>query len=196
MKKHKALIIFGVIILVIAGGFYAYLSALASVWTLNKPDKRPFFIVPEPTVLKRVMLPKGTKIVYERQFFWEKYEQKEPLKEKDIVEVSFVNGATIDWGGVPITSMVKFYNSEMRGFSVYPDFSKLEDNQKTEFSSLWQSCDGDLGITVKKVEDWSFNKENILDVQSCSVSFQRYFTEDTKQQMFLDSLHVALMKIE
>ena len=196
MNTQKILIAFGVIIPIAVGCFYAYLYAFASAWTLHKPDKRPFFITTEPIVVKKIILPEGTKIIYEKQFFWEKYEQKKALNEKDIVEISFMDGTTIDWGGVPINSIVKFYNSEMNGFSVYADFSKLDDNQKTEFSNLWQSCDSYLGIRVNKTDDWSFNKENILDVESCSVIYQRYFKEDIKQQRFLDSLRDALMKTE
>ncbi len=193
---QKLLIVIGGIVLIAVGCFYAYLYALGSAWTLNKPDKRPFFITTEPIVVKKIIIPKGTKVIYDKQFFWEKYEQKEPLNEEDIIEISIMNGSTIDWGGIPVNSMVKFYNSEMKGYSVNADFRKLEDYRKTEFSNLWQSCNSDLGITVKQENDWSFNKENISDVQSCGVIYQRYFVEDAKQQSFLDSLHTALMKTD
>ncbi len=193
---QKLLIVIGGVVLITVGCFYAYLYALGSAWTLNKPDKRPFFITTEPIVVKKIIIPKGTKVIYDKQFFWEKYEQKEPLNEEDIIEISIMNGSTIDWGGIPVNSMVKFYNSEMKGYSVNADFRKLEDYRKTEFSNLWQSCNSDLGITVKQENDWSFNKENISDVQSCGVIYQRYFVEDAKQQSFLDSLHTALMKTD
>lgn len=190
------LIVLGVIILIAVGCFYAYMYALGSAWTLNKPDKSPFFITTKPIVVKGILVPKGTKLVYEKQYFWEKYEQKKPLNEKDIVEISFTEGVTIDWGGVPITSIVKFYNSEMKGFSVYADFDKLDIKKETPFSKLWQSCSDDLGITVENTNDWSFNKKNILDIQSCGVNNQRYFKEDVEQQNFLDSLFSELKKIK
>lgn len=125
MKIQNILIVFGVIILIAIGCFYVYLNALGSMWVLNKPDKRPFFVTPKPIFVKNLLLPEGTKIIYEKQYFWEKYKQEKPLHAKDIIEVSFREGTTINWGGVPITSIVKFFNSDMNGFSVYADFNKL-----------------------------------------------------------------------
>lgn len=189
----KVLIVFGVVILIAIVCFYAYMYALASAWTLNKPDKSPFFITTEPIVVKRILLPKGTKLIYEKQYFWEKHEQKKPLNEKNIVQISFMEGTTINWGGVPITSIVKFYNSEMKGFTVYADFNKL--SKKTRFSSLWQNCNDRLAITIEDKDDWSFNKNNILDVCGCGVNYQRYFKEDENQQRYLDDLYNELMMI-
>ena len=194
MKTQKILIVFGVIILIAIVCFFAYLFALSSAYTLNKPDKRPFFITTKPTVVKRVLLPKETKIIYEKQYFWKRYRQKTPLNEEDIVQISFKEGTTIDWGGVPITLIVKFYNSEMKGFTVYSDFDKL--NKKNRFSDLWQNCDDRLGITIEDEDDWSFNKINILDVESCGVNYQRYFKQDENQQKYLDDLYNELMKIK
>jgi len=91
--------------------------------------------------------------------------------------------------------IAKFFNSEMKGFSVYASFDQLAENNKTQFSRQWQSCDDDLGITVKDTTDWSFNKANIADVESCSVLYQRYFKDNPQQQKFLDSLYTELMKI-
>jgi hypothetical protein len=188
------LIVFGVLILIGIVCFYVYMYALASAWTLNKPDKRPFFITTKPIVVKRILLPKGTKLIYAKQYFWQKYEQKKPLNEKDIVQISLMEGTTINWGGLPITSIVKFYNSEMKGFTVYADFNKL--NKKNRISNLWQNCNDGLGITIEDKDDWSFNKNNILDVNSCGVNYQRYFKEDENQQRYLDDLHNELMIIK
>ena len=91
--------------------------------------------------------------------------------------------------------IAKFFNSEMKGFSVYASFDQLAENNKTQFSRQWQSCDDDLGITVTDTTDWSFNKANIADVESCSVLYQRYFKDNPQQQKFLDSLYTELMKI-
>jgi hypothetical protein len=195
MKNQKILIVSGVVLLIAIGCFYAYINALASMWMLdNKPDKRPFFVTTEPITVKNIRLPEGTKIIYEQKYFWRKHEQKKLLDEKAIVEISFKEGTTIDWGGVPITLMVKFYNSDMKGFSVYADFDKLK--EKTRFSNLWKSCNDNLGITVDDANDWSFNKKNILTVESCGVNYQRYFREDKNQQRFLDDLQNELMKIK
>ena len=81
----------------------------------------------------------------------------------------------------------------MKGFSVYADFQKL--NKKTRFADLWESCNDNLGITVEDTEDWSFNKKNILNVESCGVNYQRYFEEDENQQRFLDDLYNELKTI-
>ncbi|PKV48858.1 hypothetical protein ATE84_0873 [Aquimarina sp. MAR_2010_214] len=196
MEAKKIFIIIGIIILIVIGFFYAYLKALGSAWVTNKPDKRPFFVTTKPIIIKNILLPEGTKIIYNKKYFWEKYEQKELLNEKDITSVFLKEGTTINWGGVPITSIVKFFNSEMKGFSVYPDFDKLNENKKTQFSNLWLSCNTDLGITVENTNDWSFNKTNILDVESCGVNNQRYFKEDKNQQRFLDDLYNELMIIK
>ncbi|MDE5416985.1 hypothetical protein L3049_03115 [Labilibaculum sp. DW002] len=195
MEKKIIFIILGIILLVVIGYFYFYSKALASMWVLNKPDQSPYFVTTKPITIKNILLPKGTKVTYKKRNFWEKYEQEKLLNENDISDFSFAEGTALDWGGVPITSIVKFYNSEMKGFTVYADFDSLDKSKETEFSNLWQNCNSSLGITVKNTDDWSFNKQNILDVESCSVSYQRYFKDDAKQQKFLDDLYNELMKI-
>ncbi len=122
--------------------------------------------------------------------------QDKILNEEKLNTIEFPIGETIDWAGVPITSIVKYYNTKMHGYSVYADFNQLSDTKKTKFSKLWQSCNDNLGIDVKNMDDWSFNTNNISDIQSCSVSYQRYFKEDAKQQRFLDSIYTELMKID
>lgn len=196
MKAKKIFVIIAIIILIAIGLFYIYLIALSSMWSLNKADESPYFITTRPIIIKNISLPKGTKIVYEKRYFWQKYEQKKLLNEKDVTEIYFIEGEKTDWGGVPINSIIKFYNSEMKGFSVYADFDSLNENKKTQFSNLWQSCNDSLGITVKNTNDWSFNQGNILDIESCGVNKQRYFSEDLKQQKFLDNLYSELMKIK
>ena len=196
METKKILIVIGIIILIIIGCFYLYLRALGSMWVVNTPDESPYFITTNPIVIKNILVPKQTKITYEKRYFWEKYEQKKLLNEKDITSISFEEGITIDWGGIPIKEIVKFFNPEMTGYSVYADFNSLNENKKTQFYNLWEFCNNDLGITVKNTDDWSFNKKNILDVQSCGVNYQRYFSEDIKQQVFLDNLYNELTKIK
>ena len=90
----------------------------------------------------------------------------------------------------------KFFNSEMIGYSVYADFESLPEDKKTKFSLMWEGCDADLGITVKNAKDWSFNKKNILHVESCSVLYQRYFKNNYEQQNFLNTMYAELMKVE
>lgn len=107
-------------------------------------------------------------MVYEEQFFKEG-KQDHKLKEEKLTTIEFPEGKELIWGGVPVKSIYKFFNSEMRGYTVTADFSKLNEDQKTKFSELLQSCNDGLGITIKNTDDWSFNKENIADVKSCSV---------------------------
>ena len=193
MRPKKLFIIIGAIILIASGFAYAYINALASALVINKPDKRPFFITTKPVIIKNISLPVGTKIIYEKQYFWEKYEQKKLLNEKDIVSINFRKGTTINWGGMPITSIVRFYNTEIKGFSVYADFDKIYKNNRTPFLNLWLNCNSELGIIVENTNDWSFNKKNVLDIESCGVNNQRAFEEDKNQQKFLDELLSELM---
>ncbi|MCL7763527.1 hypothetical protein MPF19_08890 [Polaribacter sp. Z014] len=195
METKKILIILGIILFVLIGLFYIYAKGLGSMYALgNKPDESPFYITTKPIVVKNILLPKGTKISYKKNYFWQKYEQKELLNEKNIKEISFPE--VINWGGVPITSILKFFNPEMKGFSVYADFNRLDKNKETQFSNLWKSCSSKLQISVQDTDDWSFNKKNISDIESCSVNYQRYFSEDEKQQKFLNDLLSEMMKIK
>ncbi|MDW5290716.1 hypothetical protein [Formosa sp. PL04] len=191
METKKIFIVLGIIVLIAIGYFYCYVKASGSMYSVaNKLDESPFYMTTQPIIVKNISLPIGTKIIYEKQYFWEKYEQKKLLDEKDIFEISFKE--VIYWGGVPISKILQFYNPKMIGFSVYPDFDKL--NKETQFSNLWQSCNSDLSINVKDINDWSFNKKNILDIEGCG-SYQRHFSEDIKQQRFLDNFYDELIKI-
>jgi len=195
METKDIFIILGIIILIMIGCFYAYLYELSKMWVLHKPDNSPYFVTTKPIIIKNILLPKGTKITYNKHYCWEKHKQNKLLNEKDITEISFKEGITINWGGVPITSVHKFFNPEMKGFTVYADFNRLNKNKETLFSNLWQRGGNDLDITVKNTNDWSFNKENISDIDSCGVNYQRFFKEDIKQQRFLDDLYNELKKI-
>lgn len=161
----------------------------------NSTPDYPFYITKEQLIIKKIPIPKGTKLVYEEQFF-KKGEQDKMLSEEKLITIKLPEGQTLNWGGVPVTSIDKFFNSEMRGFTVYADFEKLSKDQKTKFSDLWQSCSDRLGISIKNTDDWSFNKDNIADVQSCSVNYQRYFKDDIRQQAFLDEMLLELRKIK
>src|SRR5690554_785149 len=194
MKPKTIFILLGILILIIIGCFYAYAWTLGSMWTLNTPDENPYYISSKPLVIKNISLPAETKISYKKRFFWEKNEQSKALREEDLTDISFKEGVSIDWGGVPITSITRFYNSGMKGYRVYADFNSLEESKETPFSKLWQSCNGPLDIMVEHTTDWSFNKKNILDIASCSIHYQRSFKEDIKQQKFLDYLFSELMK--
>lgn len=153
----------------------------------------PYFITTESILVKKMEVPKGTKLTYEKQFLKEG-QQDEIMSEARLMSIELPKGETIDWGGVPAYKIIKFFNSEMRGYSVYADFNQLKDDKKTKFSELWQSCSTDLAVLVKDTGDWTFSLENIVDISSCGVDYQRYFKEDEEQQLFLDHIFNELRK--
>ena len=160
----------------------------------NSSPNYPYYIATTPMVVKKIPVPAGTTLVYEEQFLKEG-QQQNMLREGNLKTIKFPKDEPLLWGGVPVTSIHRFFNSEMRGFSVYADFSKLSRDQQTKFSQIWQSCSEDIGVMVKDLSDWTFNKTNITDVNSCSVIYQRYFKDDDQQQRFLDNLYAELNKI-
>lgn len=195
--KKKSYLIVGILIFVVVViiGFFLFLSALSGMGnpTGGRGPDYPYFITTESTTVKKIVVPKGTKLSYEEQFLKEG-QQNKLMNEKELIYIELPEGQTIDWGGVPVYMFVKFANTEMPGFSVYGDFDKLGDDKKTKFSELWQSCQSDLGVLVKNTNDWTFSPENITDIASCSVNYQRYFKDDRRQQHFLDSMYSELKK--
>jgi len=160
----------------------------------SPPPDYPFFETTKPRIIKKISVPIGTKLIYDEHFL-KKGKQDKIMSEETLHTIEFPEGKPINWAGVPVSTIVKFYNSEMCGYTVYAKFEQLDSNKETKFSKLWQTCSDDLGVTVKNADDWSFNTKNISDIESCSVIYQRYFKEDTNQQLFLDSLYGELIKI-
>lgn len=177
-------------------GFFSLTGCVGSMNPTggNSAPNYPYFITTEPLTVKKILVPKGTKLTYEEQTFKEGKQDK-MMSEGKLTAIDLPAGETMDWGGVPVTSIAKFFNSEMRGFTVYADFNVLGKDKRTKFSELWQSCSNDIGITVRNIDDWSFNTKNIADVESCSVLYQRYFKDNSSQQAFLDHIYAELMKI-
>jgi len=159
----------------------------------NSTPNYPYFVTETPLVVKKISVPVGTRLVYEESF-WKKGEQKHILSENKLTGIWFPEGATINWAGIPVTRIEQFFNSEMCGFTIYADFNKLDSTKNTRFTEMWQSCDDGLGITIKKKDDWSFNPDNIADVESCSVNYQRYFKDNKEQQHFLNEMYTEMMK--
>lgn len=159
----------------------------------NSTPDYPYFITTAPLVVKKIPVPIGTRLVY-KEDFWKKGEQKKMLSENQLTDIRLPEGKTINWGGIPVTWISQFFNSEMRGYSVYADFSKIDSNQTSRFIEMWQSCADNIGITIKNTDDWSFNPDNIVDVESCSVNYQRYFKDDKRQQDFLDEMYAEMLK--
>ncbi|WP_299256305.1 hypothetical protein [uncultured Aquimarina sp.] len=165
--------------------------------TLNpngSPANNPYFITTEPITIKEIAIPEGTKLNFEKHFL-KKGEQGSIMNEKYLTGFELSGGRTINWGGVPITTIYKFFNKDMSGYSVYADF-EVAPNNETAFYKKWKEEGCSLDITVKNRDNWSFDTSNILDVEGCSVLYQRYFKDDKKQQDFLDAMYVALMNVK
>lgn len=193
MKKKYVIIVFFVLVTLLVIGYNLFLNTLSGMGnpTGGRGPDYPYFITTEPVTLKKILLPKGTKLTYEEQFFKEGQQDK-IMNEKELTDIRLPEGETIDWGGVPVYAITKFYNTQMSGYTVSADFSQLPEEKKTKFSELWQNCDGGLGVVVRDADDWNFNIKNITDIYSCSAGYQRYFKEDDKQQEFLDNLYSEL----
>ncbi|SEL49608.1 hypothetical protein SAMN04487910_2633 [Aquimarina amphilecti] len=164
--------------------------------TLNPNGSRPnnpYFITTEQIIVKGITVPVGTSLEYKKHFF-KKGEQGSIMNEKYLTGFNLPKDKTIDWGDVPINAIHKFFNEDMSGYTVYANFEKVP-SSKTTFYTKWKEEGCDLGITVKNRDDWSFNKSNILDIESCSVIYQRYNKYDEKQQDFLDVMYEALMGV-
>ncbi|KQT35621.1 hypothetical protein ASG22_00935 [Chryseobacterium sp. Leaf405] len=189
--RNRNYIIIGVLAFVAALviGVLIILDGLSGMGNPNgsrAPDY-PYFITTEPLTIRNLNLPKGTKLTYEESFFKEG-QQDRIMSEKNLTTIELPKGKPIIWGGVPVYMFLKFFNPEMKGYTVSADFEKLPKNQRTKFSQIWQNCGGELAVLVNNTEDWSFNTKNIVDVSSCSVIYQRFFKEDEEQQRFLDTL--------
>jgi len=98
-------------------------------------------------IVKKINVPIGTKLEYEEQHF-KSGQQDSLLNEKKLIRISFPEDQSMNWAGVPIGFIHKYFNSEMKGFSVYARFNQLPSNKQTRFSQLWQNCSDDLGIRV------------------------------------------------
>lgn len=102
-------------------------------------------------------------------------------------------------GGLPSYMFIQFFNSQMKGFSVYPadGFSPQSTN---EFIRLWQSCASDLDITLKNPHDWSFNPDN-MEVRGCGVNIQKRseynknWPNQDQADAFLIKINQALQKL-
>lgn len=158
----------------------------------HRPDY-PYYITTQPMIVKKIAIPIGTKLEYEEQHF-KSGQQDSLLNEKKLIQISFPKDHSINWAGVPIGYINKYFNSEMKGFSVDARFDQLPSNKQTRFSQLWQACNDDLGIRVKNTDDWSFNLNNIADIDSCSVNYQRYFKDNVQQQRYLNLLYQEMQK--
>lgn len=200
MKKRIYIIVTVLIIIIVAiVGYFKILDELSGMGnpTGGRGPDYPYFITIKATTVKKILVPKGTKLTYEEHFF-RKGKQDDIMSESKLTDVELPKGETIDWGGVPIYMISKFFNPEMRGFAISASFDRLSDNKKTAFSKLWENagCIDDLGVMVKNIDDWSFNRENITAVDDCGVN-GLYYTDEgerKKKAQLPDELYQALKK--
>lgn len=191
-------IIFGaitIIVLLAIGYIILIFSGVSSMGnpTGGRGPNYPYFITKRPITVKKILVPIGTKLTFEE--FLKEGEQEEIMNLAKLTHIELPKGKTINWGGVPVYMIIKFFNTEMQGYSVYANLDSLKDDKKTKFSALWQTCPSNLGVLVKDPDDWSFNPKNISDVSDCGVNYQRFFKEDKEQQQFLNELLSEMKKI-
>ena len=187
--NNKLKIIFSIVTLLNLGACVGNMNPTGGN---SRPDY-PYYVTTQPIIVKKIPIPIGTKLEYEEQYF-KSGQQNSLLNEKKLVSIYFPKDQSMNWAGVPIGTINKYFNSEMKGFSVYARFEQLPSNQQTRFSQLWQKCDDNLGISVRSIDDWTFNLNNIADIDSCSVNYQRYFKNNLQQQHYLDQLYQEMRK--
>lgn len=179
LMKKKIFTIIGVLLLIVVlvKGYFliASLSNFGNPTGTRPPDS-PYFITTGPTKVKNITVPKGTKLTYEEHFFKEGQQYK-IMNEEKLTNIKLPEGKTINWGGVPVYMIVKFFNPEMPGFTIYPDFSQLNNDKESKVSKLWQSSQCDLGLLVKNTSDWTFNTKNITGVCDCGFKNRRFLDE-------------------
>ncbi|MCW9710572.1 hypothetical protein L5B71_06830 [Avibacterium sp. 21-586] len=152
----------------------------------------PSYTTIQPMKVKGIDLPVGTIIQYDEERDTPK-ELAKPMKEKYIQSLIFPENSDVRWAGVKIASIERFFNRDMRGFSVNYKANSL-DKTKNAFEKLWKHCRDNLGILVYDLKDWSFNRSNIQDISSCSVIYQRGV--DARSEDFLDIMKKAMLEYD
>ncbi|MBE2895244.1 hypothetical protein [Spirabiliibacterium falconis] len=197
MQKNKTwLWQFGFITLIVASMAMLLYSCVSSICYnpngCQKPTYNPSYTTNAPMTVKGISLPIGSVIYYDQELSSPKVLSK-PMAEKRIDYIKFPKGSDVRWAGVPIVMLDRFFNSEMRGFSVHPDWERFKQPRNT-FEKMWHKCADDLGILVKSLDDWSFNRNNIEDISSCSVVYQRGV--DARGELFLDAMKKAMFSYD
>ena len=158
MKKYLSLIVL----------LFIMLSAF-SYSNYSLPNYK-YYIVKEPMVVKNLQLPIGTRIVYFNTSLFGDSESSRPLREKNIYQIFFPDDNPLIWGGVPVTLIERFFNRDMKGFTVYPELgNSLESDEnkhklmeKNEFLKLWFMWTKNMDVNIKNENDWSFNPDNMV----------------------------------
>ena len=162
-------------------------------------DTSPYYITQSTTYIRGITVPPQTKLTYKAQNFSQKNQQTKPLNERDLTDIVLPTNTAIVWGGMPSAKFIRFFNSEMKGFTVYPA-QGFNQNSSSEFLKLWQSCDSDLSITLKDPHNWTFDPSN-MEIRGCGVNIQKrsqyntHLPNQDKADEFLIKINHALQKL-
>ena len=189
MKKYLFLIVL----------LFTVLSSF-SYSNYSLPDYK-YYIVKEPMVVKNLELPVGTRIVYFNTSLFGDSESSRPLKEKNIYQIFFPDDKPLIWGGVPVSLIERFFNRDMKGFTVYPELGnslKSDENkhklmEKNEFLKLWFMWAKNMDVHIKDEKDWSFNPDNMVlggEADSRYIDYDnlKYFSDENSMKEHLRKL--------
>ena len=194
-----------------------YLSLIVLLFTMLSsfsysnyptPDYR-YYIVKEPMVVKNLQLPVGTRIVYFNTSLFGDSESSKPLKEKNIYQIFFPDDNPLIWGGMPVALIERFFNRDMKGFTVYPelgnsfesDENKSKLMEKNEFLKLWFMWAKNMDVDIKDEKDWSFNPDNMIlggkaDARDIDYDNLKYFDGENSMKEHLRKLNEAARNVK
>ena len=197
MKKYLSLIVL----------LFVMLSSF-SYSNYSLPDYK-YYIVKEPMVAKNLELPVGTRIVYFNTSLFGDSESSRPLKEKNIYQIFFPDDKPLIWGGVPVSLIERFFNRDMKGFTVYPELgNSLESDEnkhklmeKNEFLKLWFMWAKNMDVHIKDEKDWSFNPDNMVlggeaDSRYIDYGNLEYFSGENSMKEHLRKLNEAARNVK
>ena len=172
------------------------------------PDYK-YYIVKEPMVVKNLQLPVGTRIVYFNKSLFGDSESSKPLSEKKIYQIFFPDDKPLIWGGMPVALIERFFNRDMKGFTVYPELGSLFEKEKikskliekSEFIKLWFMWAENIDVNIKDEKDWSFNPDNMLlggkaDARYIDYSNLKYFDDESSMKEHLRKLNEAAKSVK
>ncbi|WP_338946338.1 hypothetical protein KST17_00440 [Fusobacterium canifelinum] len=172
------------------------------------PDYK-YYIVKEPMVVKNLELPVGARIVYFDTSLFGDSESSRPLKEKNIYQIFFPDDKPLIWGGVPVSLIERFFNRDMKGFTVYPELgNSLESDknksklmEKSEFLKLWFMWAKNMHVDIKDEKDWSFNPDNMVlggkaDTRDIDYGNLKYFQDENSMEEHLRKLNEAARNVK
>jgi hypothetical protein len=158
-------------------------------------DDSPYFETAEPTLINKLLVPKGARLVYTKCIdIREKMSdgnyvttgavadtcragnQNEIMDVTRLKYIFIPSGETLDWGGIPASLFVVYRESNLLDIGV--DYDKLSEVKLAEFKKLMSEvCSWKFEFKLKSMDDFSFNKKNILGVEKCLEGDKKNFME-------------------